>query len=65
MDEHEIAKILRQDLSKGTEEFRDTLLKRCLAVLDSENTGLSLEDDELEMLAAAGDLCAAPSCEDL
>ena len=58
VDEREIAKVLQQDLSKGTEAFRDALLRRCLDVLDSDNDGRSLDDDELEMLAAAGDLGA-------
>lgn len=55
MDEREIVRILRQDLSKGTEKFRDALLARCLAVLGSGD-GIELDDSELEMLAAAGEL---------
>ena len=56
------------DRSAGTEEFRDGLLKRCLSLLGSgdENSEQSahiiegdfcreLSDDELDMLAAAGD----------
>ena len=54
MDEQDIRSILRQDLSKGTEKFRDALLARCLAVLDSGD-GIELGDFELEMLAAAGE----------
>ena len=60
MDEREIERIMRQDLSKGTEKFRDALLARCLAVLGSED-GMLLDDSELELLAAelAEELAAA------
>ena len=55
MLEQEIRRILGQDLSVGTEAFRDSLLKRCLSVLDSSvEDGVELDDDELELLAAAG-----------
>ena len=57
MDERDIERILRQDLSKGTDEFRDELLSRCLAVLGSQD-GVELDDSDLELLAAAGDLSA-------
>ena len=54
MDEHDLERILRQDLARGTEAFRDDLLARCLAVLSSQDAA-ELSDGELELLAAAGD----------
>jgi len=54
MDEDELRRILSQDLSVGTEAFRDALLARCLDVL-AAGDGADLGDDELELLAAAGD----------
>lgn len=56
MPEQEIRRILSQDLSAGTEAFRDALLARCLEVLGSDDSesGLDLFDEDLELLAAAG-----------
>ena len=45
--------IFTQDFSVGTEKFRDELLARCLEIIN-ENECRELEDEELEMLAAAG-----------
>ena len=66
MDEAEIARILQRWMeSEG--EYREDLLRRCLAVLgqgdseefsgaDSGEFGYKvLSDDDLELLAAAGD----------
>lgn len=55
-----LKKLLAQDLSAGTEAFRDALLDRCLDVL-CEDDGLEVSDDDLELLAAAGDPFAAGS----
>ena len=55
MNEEEIARILGKGFSAGTESFRDDLLKRCLAALDAEDEARVVPDDELELLAAAGD----------
>ena len=59
MNDREIEKmlgtLLAQDLSSGTEAFRDALLERCLDVLNSDSEVTVLSDDDLEMLAAAGD----------
>ena len=59
MDDREfdqkLGRLMKQDFSAGTEAFRDGLLERCLAELDSEDEGRVLDDDELDMLAAAGD----------
>ena len=61
MDEHDLERILRQDLAQGTEAFRDDLLARCLAELSSQDAA-ELSDGELELLAAAGDPSLA--CQD-
>jgi len=67
MDEANIERALGYDHSQGTEEFREDLLQRCLAVLAAgaeihHGGGLpypaqvaELDDDALDMLAAAGD----------
>lgn len=54
MDEVDIARVLSADLSEGTEAFRDALLERCLSVIADGDDGMSLDDDQLELLAAAG-----------
>ena len=54
MVEKKLSRIMKTDLSKGTEEFRDNLLGRCLFVLGADDS-VELADDELDMLAAAGD----------
>lgn len=50
-----LGRVLRTDLSKGTETFRDALLAQCLAQLNSDDEGMELADEDLEMLAAAGE----------
>ena len=61
MDEAEIVRTLRR-WAAVDDEHREDLLRRCLAVLDQgECRGLS--DDELEMLAAAGDVHERGSCD--
>lgn len=65
MDEREfgemLQRLLEQDLSIGTEGFRDKLLARCLDVLGADSQALDgvfcdeLTDAELELLAAGGD----------
>lgn len=47
--------LMGQGLAAGSETFRDALLKRCLAELDTGDEGVVLEDDELDLLFAAGD----------
>ena len=54
MDEKELERLLKLDLSVGTEAFRDELLARCLSELHDH--GRELDDSELEMLAAAGNI---------
>ena len=58
MDEREIARLMQLDFSEGTETFRDALLARCLDALRPENQMRELDDDDLDMLAAAGDPAA-------
>lgn len=48
--------LLSQNFSEGTETFRDALLERCLDVLDADGGKAELEDEALELLAAAGDI---------
>ena len=56
MDEREIGQLLRHDFSEGTEAFREALLQKCLSTLDKDDEdGLPIDDEDLEMLAAAGD----------
>ena len=71
MDGARIARSLKHDYSAGTDEFRESLLERCLAVLvagkdASLETALpehrvarELDDADLDMLAAAGDAFAS------
>ena len=49
MVEKKLSRIMKTDLSKGTEEFRDALLGRCLFVLGADDI-VELADDELDML---------------
>ncbi len=58
-----VKQLLKQDFSKGTETFREALLARCLELLGSDDisdddgvTGVILSEDQLDMLAAAGDI---------
>ena len=50
--------LLSQDVSAGTEAFRDALLERCLSALDADGGEAELDDGALELLAAAGDATA-------
>ena len=65
MDEREFERIfeslVQQDPSVGTEAFRESLLERCLAVLEQGDDCLPLDDADLDLLAAAGDLMAQHS----
>lgn len=67
MEERRIIRILKADYSAGTETFRDALLQRCLKVLGrNSRTEVSvLEDDELELLSAAGTALVDPEDEQL
>ena len=61
--ENRLRQLFKQDLSVGTESFRDELLARCLAVLNDGAAedileAAELDDSVLDMLAAAGDLTA-------
>ena len=57
-----LQQLLAQDLSAGTETFRDELLARCLDLLGTDDAAVhdmadayELADSDLELLAAAGD----------
>lgn len=52
--EKKLTQLMGQDFSAGTEAFRDTLLSRCLAELGADDKGVEVDDDDLDMLAAAG-----------
>lgn len=54
--ERMIGRLMKQDLSAGTEAFREELLGRCLDVLDADDVEECREvsDSDLDMLAAAG-----------
>ncbi len=52
MNEVEIADALRQ-LTAVDAEFSERLLRRCLSVIDEEGCRV-IDDDDLDMLAAAG-----------
>ena len=54
-----IGRLMGQDLSAGTEEFREKLLARCLAELNADDGIAEVPDDDLELLAAAGDVFAS------
>ena len=56
-----LMRLMRQDLSVGTETFRDELLARCMDALNTNEAtafdeGTELSDAELDLLAAAGDI---------
>lgn len=52
MNDVEITDVLRQ-LTVADAEFGERLLRRCLSVIDQENCSM-IDDDDLDMLAAAG-----------
>ena len=43
--EQRLAQLMKQDFSVGTEEFRDALLDKCLAVLNADDEGSVIDDD--------------------
>ena len=57
MDDRAIESALSSSFSKGTEEFRERLLERCLAELGAENItsfgddGMELTDEQLDAVA--------------
>lgn len=65
--EEMLERLMKVDFDAGSEEFRDALLKRCLAELGADPHAADdaeamqeaqLTDADLEMLAAAGDVLA-------
>lgn len=64
MDDREFEQMLRRlmktDFSAGNEAFRDALLERCLGMLNADERGISIDDADLELLAAAGDPFETP-----
>ena len=55
MEDERLEKLLAYDFSSGTEPFREALLGRCLEILQAMDDADELDEDELELLAAAGD----------
>ena len=53
MDEAEVKRILKR-WATADDAFREELLQRCLTEL-GRGSGAKLADDDLELLAAAGD----------
>lgn len=53
-----LERVLEKGLPASSETFRDELLERCLSVLDADNEGVCIDDDELDLIAAAGDINA-------
>ena len=65
MNEVKIRQLFQQDLSVGTESFRNALLEQCLETLRDSENGSVISDETLDLLAAAGDPFAqAPSSND-
>ena len=59
--EQNVQRLMKQDFSAGTEAFRDALLVRCLNELGNAEDGIELDDETLDMLAAAGNVFASAS----
>ena len=57
--EQELRRLLQPGLTPEAQEAREALLKRCLGVLGEDvagEAGTELDDNTLEMLAAAGEI---------
>ena len=59
--EEMVERLMKKDYSVGTEAFRDKLLQQCLDVLCEEDDAMLIEDQDLELLAAAGSPFLTPS----
>ena len=58
MNDAELAQLLQHDFSAGTQAFAEALLKRCLSELDQDIEYCDISDEDLELLAAAGDIAS-------
>lgn len=56
--EEHLEELLSQDLSAGTEVFRDELLERCLETFDTGSKGIVLDDSIIDSISAAGDIAS-------
>ena len=54
VEDKDLIRVLSEAYSAGTEAFRDALLIRCLDVLEEDERCEELGDEDLDMLAAAG-----------
>lgn len=50
-----LKQVLEQKDSLPSEDFREDLLKRCLAVLNADCMAEEISDEQIELLSAAGD----------
>ena len=51
-------RLMKADFAAGTESFREALLERCLAALGENDEFMPIDDTDLELLSAAGNLNA-------
>lgn len=60
MDEREfeqtLVQLMRRDASADSDAFRESLLERCLEVLDADGGCSPVDDADLDLLSAAGDV---------
>lgn len=64
MDDRAFSHLLEQALGRGRDDdrlsssvaFRESLLERCLALLGADDVGEPLDEGDLELLSAVGDL---------
>ena len=55
MGDMNIEGLLKYDFSIGTQRFRDSLLERCISVIEAHSSSTVLDDSTLSLLSAAGD----------
>ena len=54
-----LKRLMTQNFAAGSEAFREALLARCLTVLDEDDEVVVLDDSDLDLVAAAGDLTSS------
>ena len=55
MDKTGIERVLSDGFPPAADDTRESLLKRCVAIVNLQE-GVEISDEELDMLAAAGDM---------
>ena len=53
--EDRLKRLFEGGVSQGDEGFRDALLQRCLTIVGADDEGRPIDDEALDLLAAAGD----------